>query len=390
MKSQKARRLLWIIAWCASLVLAGLAGAFVAGGFQDNALTPEEIELVKATSPTSGPPYSSLEPSIKERGMVPFVRALLSRDDPHVLTLGLKLVRYHRLYLLKRDMLRIVVEEEVSRHLRRWALEALAHSGVSLEEVLQSLRGEEAKKEAIRAFGVAADDMRHDLAARIRFEVRSVMDSENRPLPIRRAAWGALAESGSRPAIGLYGLDESLVEWARKLNLPDEEYARGLFLRDGPVVRDELVGLLESPDILARMWAAHGLVYTFQDWRAVQLLVDSLPRYDVSMDAFGSVGACAFQTLVLIDDGVLLKRAIGHLSKQENGSLQGIVERGQDSDEALLAVQKYLESERDSEAKNAVAGAIGDWLRPRLPDLRRSEDRSGLLLMDQPGPEGGG
>jgi hypothetical protein len=388
MDSSKARRLLWVAPWCASLALAALAGAFVARGFQDTALTSEEIERVKAVSPTSGPPYSSLEPLICKRGLVRFVKALLSEDDPRLRTVGLRIAWHHRLYMLKQEILHIVSREDVDQDLRGLALTALASSGVSLEEVLQGVPGDEIKKAAIWEFAAAADDERHDLAARIRWQIRWVFENEKQPLPIRRAAWGALADSGGRPTIVQVAPseDEVLVEWARKLKLSDAEYARGLFLRKGPLVQKELVGLLESPDMVARMWAAHGLVYRFKDRHAAPRLVESLPRYDVPMAAFGSVGNCAFQTLARIDDGVLLKRAIGHLSQQENGPLEGIVEPGQDPEEALLAVQEYMESERESEAKNRVAAAIADWLRPRLRHLRWSEDGSKLRLMDEPPP----
>ena len=327
-------------------------------------LSEEDLERLKSLAANVNLTYNiypELAWIIERDGPIPLARDLLARQEPELVQMGLKVFRFHRLVMLKAEVGRLADESE--EPLQSSARQAMLFAGVPFEEALASVTKEDQKSRVVRDYALSAAQQWEFRDRNYNAMLRLIAD-EKRPLSHRRSAWFALAGAPYNYHLSglLMDLDEWL-RWAEKLDAPAPEIAFGLARFSSPEATFHLRPYLKSTDSAARALAAFGLA-SRRDPDAVRVLIDLLPEFDRPEPLlWHSVGQCAFQGLLNLDNSILIRLALDGLVADGDKAIVQIV-GDQVGSAALDALVKFMVV-RDAEGAQQRK-AVGELLKQRI------------------------
>jgi len=316
-------------------------------------------------------PYPQMKSIVEKEGLVDLARELLAHKEPALRELGLTVAMFHRLVMLRPEIAKIITVPKETRGMKGFAMAAMAYTGIPLRDALDGISDSKTQAWLVSRYGFTAPMVRRDIGDSIWMAMLAFLRDESKASGLRQIAWSRLSGARLRADERVPVLDiHEWQEWAEKLKVSETEYVQGLLARRPENLAIRLAKYLDSADHGARVLAASSLAYDFHDAIVVPILIESMPHFEKQMPRWGSVGFCAYQGVMRIDEGALIRIPLEDLLAQENKELKEIAGGEPVVEDAMAKLSLYFVAggERDAKKKNKVARIIADWWK-RRPEM---------------------
>jgi hypothetical protein len=327
--------------------------------------------------------YPTLESAVKQKGLVPLAVALFREDEHTLWRLGLRLIIRHRLGPLLQTEIMTVVTDTAGGLRAKESLVQLPFTGIALSHALHVARSEDMQTDLVYRFWLCAGVMAADDRNRIWAEMALLARNNNCSRTLRIELWRALADARYALTDQMVVGDEEYWRLGKDLDVGPDNEVRALLARRSVDLHAQLVAFLSSDDVAARTRSAFTLASEFHEPKAVSVLAKGLPYLETPMVPWGSVGYCALQGLMRVDDGTLLKAAVGGL--QENDTVKATLGAGRTSDDVLDRLEEVLapSSAVALRTRKDLATAIAQWLAKNLPNAQWYVSKPELRVIER-------
>lgn len=303
-------------------------------------------------------PYPFLDELVEREGLIPLTRQLLRHQEPELVKMGLSLMEFHRLSMLRGELIPLMKHPEHDYQ----AMQAWVSAGVPIETALREIQ-DKALRDMLIGHYVDVGILDRQRVQPVYLLLREIVHDNTQAKDLRRAAWRSLA--GKKwPFTNVLVL--SLNEWLKfseDFSASDKEIVSGLRQYGGLVAADQFRPYLSSKDPAAAVEAA-SILAGYHEPEAVPVLMQLLTDLKTEVGPMqGVVGLKAYNVLMQVDNAKLLRLALRQLIAGKNAAVPEAIRRLSDEGDKLEEMGAILfhVSTRRREAEALVAAIINWW-----------------------------
>lgn len=303
-------------------------------------------------------PYPFLDELVEREGLIPLTRQLLQHQEPGLVKMGFSLMEFHRLSMLRGELIPLMKHPEHAYQ----AMQAWVSAGVPIETALREIQ-DKALRDMLIGHYVDAGMLDRQRVQPVYLLLREIVHDNTQAKDLRRVAWRSLA--GKKwPFTNMLVL--SLNEWLKfseDFSASDKEIVSGLTQYVGLVAADQFKPYLSSKDPVAAV-AAASILAGYHEPEAVPVLMQLLADLKTEVGPMqGTVGLKAYNALMGIDDGKLLRLALRQLLKENHPAVPESIRNQPKELYQLHEIAKFLSEvkTRQREAEALVAAIINWW-----------------------------